>query len=145
MDYCAKSERATHDVRTKLIQWGLDPEDVDEVIANLIEQNFLNESRYAIAYAKDKMRFNKWGKNKIKAGLFAKYISEYCIQEGLDALNLSEYEDICESIVNSRLEKEIKRSNGNTYLAKNKTIQYAMAKGFEYSLIEKWIEHYGNN
>lgn len=145
MDYCARSEKATFDVRNKIIQWGLNSDDADQVIGHLIEQDFLNESRFSKAYAKDKLIFNKWGKNKIKAGLFSKYVSEYSIAEALESLDPIEYQNICESLVNSRLVKELKRSNGDNYIANQKTIQYVMSKGFEYPLIEKIIEQNGNN
>src|SRR6195952_6162128 len=72
--YCAYQERAQQEVRNKLYDWGLYPKDVEQIISNLIENNFLNEERFARMYAKSKFNQKSWGRIKIKQGLKFKQV-----------------------------------------------------------------------
>ena len=64
--YCSQSEHCISDLRNKLTQWGVMESDWDKIIRYLVDENYINESRYAIAFTKDKFRYNKWGKIKIR-------------------------------------------------------------------------------
>ncbi|MGY0037761.1 regulatory protein RecX [Pedobacter sp. NJ-S-72] len=81
--YCAYQERAQQEVRNKLYDWGLRHDDVEEVITELILNNFLNEERFANAYVSGKFNIKKWGKIKIKQGLKLKKIPEKMITKAL--------------------------------------------------------------
>ena len=79
--YCAYQERCHNDVKEKLYKLGVWKKEHDEIIAALIEENYLNEERFAIAYAGGKFRINSWGRVKIKYALKQKQVSEYCIKK----------------------------------------------------------------
>ena len=64
--YCAYQERSQFEIRNKLYEWGLHQRDVEEIISELIEFNFLNEERFALAYSLGKFRIKGWGKIKIR-------------------------------------------------------------------------------
>src|SRR5687767_2477337 len=81
--YCAYQERCQQEVRSKLYGWGLWKEAVEGIIAELINENFINEERFAIAFAGGKFRIKKWGKTKIKLELKKRDISDYCIKQAL--------------------------------------------------------------
>jgi len=130
--YCAYQERSQQEVRDKLYGWGLHQADVEAVIADLIADNFLNEERFALAYASGRFRMKGWGRYKIKQGLMQKSVSVPLIQVALSSLNEREYREKLLSILQAkaRLEKE-----KQPYKRKNKLFQYALSKGYESDLI----------
>lgn len=89
--YCAYQERCHREVKEKLYALGVWKRDHDEIIATLIEENYLNEERFAIAYAGGKFRIKGWGRIKIKYELKQKQVSEYCIKKALKQIDESDY------------------------------------------------------
>src|SRR5690606_17889250 len=84
--YCAYQERSQQEVRDKLYSLGLRSADIEEIIADLIQNNFLNEERFAAAYAQGKFRMKSWGKLKIKQGLKLKRVSDKLIVKALNQI-----------------------------------------------------------
>lgn len=130
--YCAYQERSQQEVRDKLYTWGLHENDVENIIANLIDENFLNEERFAIAYCNGKLRMKGWGKIKIKQALKGKRVSEQLIKIAFKQIDLDEYESILEHIIDKKL-REI--SSKDALITKNKVYQFALSRGFESDLI----------
>jgi len=130
--YCAYQERSQQEVRDKLYSWGLHKADVEAVIADLIADNFLNEERFALAYASGRFRMKGWGRYKIKQGLVQKSVSPPLIRAALSSLNEHEYREKLLTILGAkaRLEKE-----KQPYKRKNKLFQYALGRGYESELI----------
>jgi len=89
--YCAYQERCQQELRDKLYSWGLHEIQVENVIADLIASNFINEERFAKAYAGGKFRIKKWGRVKISIELKRRKISAYCIKKGLAEIEEEEY------------------------------------------------------
>ncbi|NTW31098.1 MAG: RecX family transcriptional regulator, partial [Bacteroidetes bacterium] len=85
-NYCAYQERCQQDIRNKLYQWGLHSQEVEDLIATLIGENFINEERFSKAFSSGKFHILKWGKIKIKNELKQRNISEYCIRKGLEEI-----------------------------------------------------------
>ena len=79
--YCAYQERSHSEVKEKLYSFGLYKKDVDELLSELISENYLNEERFAIMFAGGKFRIKQWGRIKIKYALKQKQVSEYCIKK----------------------------------------------------------------
>lgn len=130
--YCAYQERAHSEVYQKLWDFKLDEEERTNIIASLIEENYLNEERFAIAYSEGKFRMKKWGKTKIKMKLKEKKVSPYCIDTGLKAIEEEEYLKTLTYLVQQKFHS-IKESN--FYKKKLKTVNYCYQKGFESNLI----------
>lgn len=130
--FCAYQERAQQEVRDKLYQWGLHQSDVENIISDLITENFLNEERFAHAYVSGKFKIKQWGKIKIKNGLQQKRIPPRLIKESLASIDLDEYMNTLQGVIEkkSRLLKE-----PHPYKRKMKIAQYAASRGFEQSLI----------
>ena len=84
--YCTYQERSQQEVRDKLYEWGLHRNEVELGIATLVSENYLNEQRFAIAYAGGKFRMKGWGRIKIKLALKQKKVSDYCIRKALDEI-----------------------------------------------------------
>jgi regulatory protein len=138
--YCAYQERSQQEVRDKLYEWGMWKEAVEDIIVKLIDANFLNEERFAIAFAGGKFRIKKWGKIKIRQALKQKGTSDYCIKKGLAAIDYDDYLNTLKEILN---QKSKSTKSKNPLQRKYKIAQYAMSRGFESNLI--WEELGGEN
>ena len=77
---CSRSEYCTYEIGEKLKLWGLSPEEAVLVIENLIAEKYIDDERFARAYAKDKFKFNRWGKQKIAYMLRSKNIPAEIIE-----------------------------------------------------------------
>ena len=132
--YCAYQERAQQEIRNKLYDWGLRSDEVEEIITELILNNFLNEERFAMSYVSGKFNIKKWGKVKIKQGLKLKKIPEKMI---LKALNSIDYDDYLKTIRETAEKKSAVLVEKDAYKRKYKLITYLMGKGFENNLISE--------
>lgn len=130
--YCAYQERAHSEVKEKLFQLGVWKKEHDEIISALIEENYLNEERYAIAFAGGKWRVKHWGRNKIKYELRQKQVSDYCIRKALKQIDEAEYLRVLQELA----ETKYKLLKSDQYMIRwKKTVDYLTAKGFEAELI----------
>ena len=135
--FCAYQERCHSEVRGKLYDLGLWKKDLDEIIASLIEENYLNEERFAIAYAGGKFRMKQWGRVKIKYELKQKDVSEYCIKKALKQIDEEEYLAVLNKLVTKKY-AELKKEQ---YLVrKKKTTDHLIRKGFEAVLINAALD-----
>ncbi len=130
--YCAYQERAQQEVRDKLYSFGLFSKEVEAIIADLIEEGFINEERFALAYARGKFRIKKWGKIKISAALKARKISVYCIREALDSIDHTEYTNTLDELIQKRF-KKIKEPNA--LLKNNLVAKHVISMGYEPRLV----------
>lgn len=130
--WCAYQERSQHDARQKLYELGLWQEAVENIIVQLIQDNFLNEERFAIQFAKGKFNIKKWGRIKIKQELKQKRISEYCLKKALQQIDGDEYYNTLKKIINQK--KKLTKEKHPLKL-KQKLYSYAISKGYESDLI----------
>ena len=130
--YCSYQERCHSEVRSKLYQLGICKKFHDELIAELIQQNYLNEERFAIAFARGKFKMNQWGKRKIVQALKERGVSDYCVKIALKEINEKDYLDTIQKLV----EKKFESLNGEKISVKrNKVNEYLIARGFEPKII----------
>ena len=130
--YCSLSEHCIKKVREKLVQWETPKEFIDTIIEKLLEQDYINEERFARAFVKDKFRFNHWGRIKIQTHLRALEISSENIAKAMEEINEQEYVEILDEIVEKK-RKTIKK--GTDYEIRAKLLRHALSRGFEYDLI----------
>lgn len=135
--YCAYQERCHSEVKEKLYSLGMNKKEVDELLSQLISDNYLNEERFAIQFAGGKFRIKQWGKVKIKYSLKQKQISEYCIKKALAAIDERDYTKTLEKLFDQKL-KTLKAEK-NVFVKKRKLQDYLVQKGFEISIISKLI------
>lgn len=134
--YCAYQERCHLEVREKLYAFGLRKTDVETCISQLIEENYLNEERFAIQYAGGKFRVRQWGRMKIKFALKQKQVSDYCIKKALAAITEEDYNETLvklaakkwEAVSGSAIEKQAKLRNN------------LLQKGYENEYISRAIK-----
>ena len=135
--YCAYQERCHSEVRDKLYSFGLHKNEVEEIISNLITENYLNEERFAIHFAGGKFRMKQWGKIKIKQALKYKQVSEYCIRKALKEIDSTEYEKTFQKLVQQKI-KTLK-SEKNIFIKKRKMQDFLLQKGFETNMIREAV------
>jgi len=135
--YCSIQERCHQDVKRKLNNWGVSKNDIEYIVAELIENDFLNEQRYSNAYTLGKFKINKWGKIKINYHLKLKRVSDICIKRSLDLLNEEEY---LNTIYELLYQRYISMKDENTYIKNAKSAKYLIGKGFESELVWQQIK-----
>jgi regulatory protein len=131
-NYCAYQERSQQEVRDKLYSWGLWKDAVEDIISSLIQDNFINEERFAKIYAGGKFRIKKWGRVKIKHALQLKGVSTFCIKKGLSEIDDDAYMETLKELLSEKL-KSIKEKN--PLAKKYKAAAYAISRGFESDLV----------
>lgn len=132
MKYCAYQERAQADVRKKLKSLGCSYEDIENILCDLIEQNFLNEERFARLYIRSKFNQNGWGKKKIGLALAQKEISEYSLKNAWEEIDPEAYWQKCKEWALKQYEKS---QHLSVYDRKGKVAQFLMNKGFENDMV----------
>jgi regulatory protein len=138
--YCAYQERSHSEVQQKLWDMGVRKSDHDEVISSLIEDDYLNEERFAIQFAGGKFRMKSWGRKKIWYALKEKKVSDYCIKKAMNAIDEETYEQTLKHLA----EKKYESLKGEQYLVRRKrTIDYLLQKGYEPELINKALTSTG--
>ncbi len=135
--YCAYQERSHKEVRDKLYSFGLYKNEVEQLVADMVESDYLNEERFATAFAGGKFRMKGWGKMKIKAELKNRGVSEYCIKIGLARIDTVSYAASLEKLFNTRL--QALKTEKNIFIKKRKVQQFLLQRGFEPALINAWI------
>ena len=130
--YCAYQERSQFEIRNKLYEWGLHQKDVEEIISELIELNFLNEERFALAYSLGKFRIKGWGKNKIKQGLKLKRIPDKLIIKSLKSIEYDDYLMMLQKILQK---KSNTISEKDPFKKRYLLTRFASSKGYESDLI----------
>ena len=128
--YCAYQERSLFEIETKLAALDSTPTDFKSIIAHLSECNFFNQERFASSYAIGKFRNNKWGKQKIKAGLFQKKISSDLITKALSTIDKSEYKLMLQDLYEKKWLSL--KTEKNEFERKQKTLRYLQSKGFKF-------------
>lgn len=135
--YCAYQERCHSEVKEKLYSLGVWKRDHDAIIAALIEEDYLNEERFAITYAGGKWRMKQRGRVKIKYELKQKQVSDYCIKKALKQIDEEEYLTVLKKLAK---EKYAALKAEQYLVRKKKTMDYLVRKGFEIDLIKMAVE-----
>lgn len=135
--YCAYQERNHRETKEKLYSFGLYKNEVEQLLSQLVEENYLNEERFAIAFAGGRFRIKHWGRVKIKYELKQKNVSEYCIKIALKAIEEKDYQKKLHQLAEAKL--KILKNEKNSFIKKRKLQQYLLQKGFESSLISSIV------
>jgi len=125
---CSRSEKCTSEIEEKLKLMGFAPDEYEPVIEKLISEKYIDEERFARAYAKDKFRFNRWGKQKIEYMLRAKKINQEIVQLALEEIAGEGYSNELLKLIADK-EKTIKAKD--PFDKRNKLMRFAMGRGFE--------------
>jgi regulatory protein len=130
--YCAYQERCHKEVRGKLLDIEVYGDDLEDIIMSLVQDNYLNEERFARSFARGKFRIKKWGKMRISAELKRREISDYCQRKAMTEIDQIEYLDTARQLG----EKLLREYAGQPeYIKKQKVIRRMATRGFEFELI----------
>ncbi len=130
--FCAYQERSQKEVRGKLLDLGMRGDELEEIITDLILNNFLNEERFALNYASGKFNIKHWGRIKIKQGLKLKGVPDKMLQKAIYSLDEDDYLLTLEKLAVKKAES---LNENDPFKRKMKLMSYLQAKGFETDLI----------
>ncbi|QJW88363.1 RecX family transcriptional regulator [Spirosoma taeanense] len=130
--FCAYQERTQQEVRDRLKEWGVWGDDAEEVIAKLIQQNYLNEERFAKSFAGGKFRVKGWGRRKIKQHLQQRGITGYNLDQAMKEIAPDDYRETLADLLDK---KRRSLRDDNPLVIRQKLVRYAMSKGYESDLI----------
>ncbi len=137
-DLCARSEQCEADIRQKLYRLGLKPSDVQEVVDYLIRERFIDNARFAKAFARDKCRFSAWGRNKIRLALAAKRISSADVTDALYAIEEADYLDALRRTVAAKA-RGLELTGPDARENRLRLFRHILSRGFESELASKAI------
>lgn len=137
--YCGYQERCHKEAKEKLYSFGLNKQDVDDAISVLIEENYLNEERFAMAYAGGYFRSKQWGKVKIGYELKQKGVSDFCIKKAMKEIDDIDYQKTIRELIAKKSEA-IEDDGLNRYARKQKIMNYLLQRGFESQLVQKELK-----
>ena len=138
MELCSHSEKSAYDVRLKLIKWGLE-EEADKIIEQLRTESYIDDARFARAYTKDKFRFNKWGRIKIRYMLKRLDFEKEVIDAAFSDIDPSEYRQMVFAELGKK--KRSTRTN-NPWQQKAKIHAFANLRGYENDLVNEFFESF---
>jgi len=130
--YCAYQERSHQEVKNKLYDLELSSSEIEEMISHLITEGYLNEERFAKAFAGGKFRVKNWGRIKIVNALEAKGLTKNCIRIGLQEIDDADYRRTIELLILKKLDQT---DEGNIYVKREKLATHVIQKGFEPELV----------
>ena len=136
--FCSYQERNHQEVKEKLYSFGLYKMDVEMLLSQMIEENYLNEERFAIAFVGGRFRIKKWGRVKIRYELKQKRISDYCIKIGLASIAEEDYIKTLQKLFTEK--KTSLKLEKNIFIKKQKIQSFLMQRGFEPQLISGLIQ-----
>ncbi len=130
--YCSIQERCEWDIMQKMKTLPISKITQTKILKKLIKEKYLDEERYAKSFCRGKFKINKWGRNKIKAEMKTKNISELCIYKGLKEINPHDYH---QELENQYHKKKNITHEKNSYKKETKIALYLISKGYERDLI----------
>ncbi len=133
---CAQAEHCEWEMTEKMRRWGLDEEIQARIMQRLVKERYVDDERFARAFVKDKVKYNKWGRRKIEQALWQKHIDEDIRQRVLDEVDDEEYLSVLRPLLKQK-KKSIKANND--YELNGKLIKFAMGRGFTLDIIRQCI------
>jgi len=135
---CSKSEKCSFDIEQKIKNYPLEEKDCDWILKKLKEDKFIDDNRFAGFFVKDKFRFNKWGRIKIRHAMHVKRIDDEIINRALkEQLNEGEYLEVLKELL---ISKNRSLKDKNTFARKGKLVRFATQRGFEPELVFDRVE-----
>ena len=134
---CAQAEHCEQEMRDKMKRWEIDTAVQDRVLQRLIEERYIDNERYARAFVKDKIRYNKWGRRKVQQALWMKHIDLDIQQRALDEIEEKEYLDVLRPLLKQK-RKSIKADSD--YELNQKLVRFALSRGFTFDIIRQCID-----
>ena len=133
---CAQAEHCQQEIRDKMRRWELDETAQNRIIARLVKERYIDDERYARAFVKDKIRYNKWGRRKVQQALWQKRIDSDIQQRVLDEIDEKEYLDVLRPLLKQK-RKSIRAASD--YELNQKLVRFALGRGFGFDIIRQCL------
>ena len=134
---CAQAEHCQWEMTEKMRRWELSEEAQARIMERLTKERYVDDERFARAFIKDKVRYNKWGRRKVEQALWQKHIAEDIRQQTLDEVSNEEYLDVLKLLIKQK-RKTIKAKND--YEINQKLMRFALSRGFTFDIIRQCID-----
>lgn len=134
---CAQAEHCQWEMLEKMRRWELSDEAQARVMERLVKERYVDDERYARAFVKDKIRYNKWGRQKVEQALWQKHIDDDIRQRVLDEVDDDEYLSILRPLLQQKRKSTKAQSD---YELNQKLIRFALGRGFTFDIIRQCIE-----
>ena len=134
---CAQAEHCQQEMRDKMRRWELDETTQNRIVARLVKERYIDDERYARAFVKDKIRYNKWGRRKVQQALWQKHIDTDIQQRVLDEIDEKEYLDILRPLLKQKRKSITAESD---YELNQKLVRFALGRGFGFDIIRQCLD-----
>ena len=134
---CAQAEHCEQEIRDKMKRWGIESDVQNRVVARLVKERYVDNERYARAFVKDKIRYNKWGKRKVMQALWMKRIDDDIQQRVLDEIDDKDYVDILIPLLKQKRKTINAKSD---YELNQKLVRFALGRGFDFGIIRQCMD-----
>ena len=134
---CARSEHCQHELTEKMRRWGMSDEAQARVMARLVGERYVDDERYARAFVRDKIRYNKWGRRKVEQGLWAKHIDDDIRSCALSEVDDEEYLSVLRPLLKQK-RRSIKAASD--YERNQKLVKFALGRGFTFDIIRQCMD-----
>lgn len=135
--FCAQTEHCEQEMLDKMKRWEIDEMAQKRIIQRLVEERYVDNERYARAFVKDKIRYNKWGRRKVQQALWMKRIDNDIQQRVLDEIDDKEYLDVLRPLLKQK-RRSIKAESD--YELNQKLVRFALGRGFTFDIIRQCIQ-----
>lgn len=133
---CARSEHCQHELTEKMRRWDMSDEAQARVMARLVGERYVDDERYARAFVRDKIRYNKWGRRKVEQALWAKHIDDDIRERVLGEVGDDEYLSVLRPLLQQK-RRSVKADSD--YELNQKLVKFALSRGFTYDIIRQCI------
>ncbi|MGN1262403.1 MAG: regulatory protein RecX [Prevotella sp.] len=134
---CSQAEHCSSEMTEKMRKWELTDEEQADVMEYLTRERYIDDERFARAFAIDKIRYNKWGRRKVEQALWMKHIDDGIRQRVLDEIAPEEYDNVLRALLKSKM-RSIKAAD--TYERNMKLMRFALGRGFNASEVRELLE-----
>ena len=134
---CARSEHCQHDLLEKMRRWEMSDEEQARVMQRLVSERYVDDERYARAFVRDKIRYNKWGRRKVEQALWQKRIDEDIRQQVLDEVDDEEYLSVLRPLLKQKRRSTKAESD---YELNQKLVRFALGRGYTYNIIRQCLD-----
>ena len=134
---CAQAEHCQYEMLEKMRRWELSEEIQARVMARLVSERYVDDERYARAFVKDKVRYNKWGRRKVEQALWQKHIDAAIRQQVLDEVDDNEYIEVLRPLLKQKRKSTKAQSD---YEMNQKLMRFALGRGFTFDIIRQCLD-----
>lgn len=134
---CARSEHCQHDLLEKMRRWEMSDEAQARVMARLVSERYVDDERFARAFVRDKIRYNKWGRRKVEQALWQKRIDEDIREQVLSEVDDEDYLSVLRPLLKQKRRSTKAESD---YELNQKLVRFALSRGFTYDIIRQCLD-----